>query len=572
MKQQHSFLSRGLFNKPFMDSKVTTRSVTMKELILGHVVGPLGLIMLINTIASLLEIYIMKQMSLAVGGEVTGEAYRNLGTVYYWLALGTRILAMPMGLVTGYLMQHTKSRQGRMRPWYLIFGFVAIVTGILMFFKPMPSSENGFWVYFYMIYVVYNLLGTSFYYLFNNNIVSLASRNIVDREKVAFGRKLSWTLISGTLIGMVINSVLLPYVIQPDETLNSFWYLICGMTVLAIPLLLIEYYYTRERVMEDVQEITDNANNVPVREQFKALFHDKCYVLMLIATTATAIADTFRGTNVQYYFVSYVLDGIHDPSLFMIYTILTGIPLGLGAFVAYPLTRRFGIRNTCLVGYIIIFVSSLVGILFPTSVPVAYIAGFMKQVGFIPIAYMLGALTASCFDSVEHSSGYRLEGLLAVGIIATLRNVLYAPMAGLYEKILTVVGFDANSTGFQPAAALTVLGCAFYGIELFFSAVNIAVLPFVDIEKRLPKINADLKERKRQAVLARGEEWIDPEELERQEKDKARQEAEENRIRDLKERCEKKNLNFETENAKYLEKQAKKRQKAEQKAAKRAAK
>lgn len=572
MKQQHSFLSRGLFNKPFMDSKVTTRSVTMKELILGHVVGPLGLIMLINTIASLLEIYIMKQMSLAVGGEVTGEAYRNLGTVYYWLALGTRILAMPMGLVTGYLMQHTKSRQGRMRPWYLIFGFVAIVTGILMFFKPMPSSENGFWVYFYMIYVVYNLLGTSFYYLFNNNIVSLASRNIVDREKVAFARKLSWTLISGTLIGMVINSVLLPYVIQPDETLNSFWYLICGMTVLAIPLLLIEYYYTRERVMEDVQEITDNANNVPVREQFKALFHDKCYVLMLIATTATAIADTFRGTNVQYYFVSYVLDGIHDPSLFMIYTILTGIPLGLGAFVAYPLTRRFGIRNTCLVGYIIIFVSSLVGILFPTSVPVAYIAGFMKQVGFIPIAYMLGALTASCFDSVEHSSGYRLEGLLAVGIIATLRNVLYAPMAGLYEKILTVVGFDANSTGFQPAAALTVLGCAFYGIELFFSAVNIAVLPFVDIEKRLPKINADLKERKRQAVLARGEEWIDPEELERQEKDKARQEAEENRIRDLKERCEKKNLNFETENAKYLEKQAKKRQKAEQKAAKRAAK
>lgn len=572
MKQKHAFLSRGLFDKPFMDSKVTTRSVTTKELVLGHVVGPLGLIMLINTIASLLEIYIMKQMSVAVGGDVTGEAYRHLGTVYYWMALATRLLAMPMGMVTGYLMQHTKSRQGRMRPWYLIFGFVAIVTGVLMFFKPTPSSEKGFWVYFYIIYVVYNLFGTSFYYLFNNNVVSLTSRNIVDREKVAFARKLSWTLISGTLIGMVINSVLLPYVIQPDETLNSFWYLICGMTILAIPLLLIEYYYTRERVMEDVQEMSDNANNVPVREQFKALFHDKYYVLMLVATTATAIADTFRGTNVQYYFVSYVLDGIHDPSLFMIYTILTGIPLGLGAFVAYPLTRRFGIRNTCLVGYIIIFVSSLVGILFPTSVPVAYIAGFMKQVGFIPIAYMLGALTASCFDSVEHSSGYRLEGLLAVGIIATFRNVLYAPMAGLYEKILTMVGFDANSTGFQPAAALTVLGCAFYGIELFFSAVNIGILPFVDIEKRLPKINADLKERKRQAVLARGEAWIDPDELERQEKEKARQEAEENRIRDLKERCAKKGLDFETENEKYLAKQAEKQRKTVEKAAKRSKK
>ena len=568
MKQQHAFLSHGLFNKPFMDSRVKTRSVTKKELILGHIVGPLGLIMLINTIASLVEIYIMKQMSVAVGGDVTGKAYRHLGSVYYWMALATRILSMPMGMVTGYLMQHTKSRQGRMRPWYLIFGFVAIITGVLMFFKPSPSSEHSFWVYFYIIFVVYNVLGTSFYYLFNDNIVSLASRNIVDREKVAFARKISWTLISGTLIGMVVNSVLLPYVIQPDETLDSFWYLICGMTVLAIPLLLIEYFYTRERVMEDVQEMSNNANNIPVKAQFKALFHDKCYVLMLIATTATAIADTFRGTNVQYNYVSYVLGGIDDPSRFMIYTILTGIPLGIGAFVAYPLTRKYGIRNTCLVGYTIIFIASLVGILFPTNVMVAYAAGFMKQLGFIPISYMLGALTASCFDSVEHSSGYRLEGLLAVGIIATFRNVLYAPMAGLYEKLLTVVGFDANSTGFQPAAALTVLGCAFYGIEMFFSLVNIIVLPFVDIEKRLPKINADLKERKRQAVLARGEEWIDPDELERQEKAKAIEEAEANRIRDLKERCAKKGLDFETENRKYLEKQAEKERRAAEKWAK----
>ena len=326
-KEKRVLLSHGLFEQHFMDSKATTRSVTRKELVLGHVVGPLGLIMLINTIASLLEIYIMKHMSLAVGGDVTGEVYKSLGTLYYWMAMGTRILAMPRGLVTGYLMQHTKSRQGRMRPWYLIFGFVAIFTGMLMFLKPAPSSEGMFWVYFYMTYVIYHLLGTCFYYLFNTNIVSLTSRNIADREKVAYARKLSWTLISGTLIGMVINSVLLPYVIQPDETLNSFWILICGITVLAVPLLLIEYFYTRERVVEDIQETTENANDIPIKEQFKALFHDKYYVLLLIAATVGSMADNFRGTNVQYYFVSYVLDGIHDPSLFMIYTILTGLPL-----------------------------------------------------------------------------------------------------------------------------------------------------------------------------------------------------------------------------------------------------
>lgn len=83
MKENKGFLNGGLFDKHFMDSKVTTRTVTTKELILGHVIGPLGLIMLINTIASLLEIYIMKQMSVAVSGDVTGAAYKDLGTLYY---------------------------------------------------------------------------------------------------------------------------------------------------------------------------------------------------------------------------------------------------------------------------------------------------------------------------------------------------------------------------------------------------------------------------------------------------------------------------------------------------------
>ena len=570
MKKEVSLLSKGLFEKPFMDSKAKTRSVTTKELILGHIVGPLGLIMLVNTIASLMEIYVMKQMSLAVHGDVTGELYRHLGTVYYWVALGTRLLSLPMGIFTGYLMQHTKSRQGRMRPWYLIFGFVAIFTGFLMFMKPMPSSESGYWVYFYMIFVIYNLLGTSFYYLFNTNIVSLTSRNIVDREKVAYARKLSWTLISGTLIGMVINSVLLPYVIQPDETLNSFWYLICGATILAIPLLLIEYFYTRERVVEDVHEMGESTD-IPVKEQFRALFHDKYYVLLLIASIVVSLADNFRGTNVQYYFVSYVLGGIHDPSLFMIYTILTGVPLGVGAFVIYPVTKRFGIRNTTLAGYIIVCLASLLGILFPTSVTVAYIAGFLKQLGYIPAAYMLGALTSSCFDSIEHSSGYRLEGLLGVGIIGTLQNVMYAPVAGLYEKILTTLGFDANSTGFQPAAALTFLGIAFYGIEFVCGLVNVVILPFIDLEKKLPGINKDLLERKKQAVLARGEEWIEPEEQDRIERERSEKEQEENRVRDLKERCEKKGLDFEAENAKYLARMAEKKAKTEAKAMKKKA-
>ena len=48
-------LSGGLFDKPFMDSRATTQTVSTKEWVLGHLIGPLGLIFVVNTIAALVE-------------------------------------------------------------------------------------------------------------------------------------------------------------------------------------------------------------------------------------------------------------------------------------------------------------------------------------------------------------------------------------------------------------------------------------------------------------------------------------------------------------------------------------
>lgn len=79
------------------------------------------------------------------------------------------------------------------------------------------------------------------------------------------------------------------------------------------------------------------------------------------------------------------------------------------------------------------------------------------------------------------------------------------------------------------------------------------------VVKRMSEINAELLRRKKEAVLARGEEWLDPAEAERIEEEKAAVIREENRIADLKAKCAKKGLDFDTENAKYLAKQAKKK-------------
>ena len=81
----------------------------------------------------------------------------------------------------------------------------------------------------------------------------------------------------------------------------------------------------------------------------------------------------------------------------------------------------------------------------------------------------------------------------------------------------------------------------------------------------MPKVTKELIERKKAECAAKGIEYISPEEQQRAEIAKQQAEAEEIRIKELKEKCAKNGLNFDEENRKYLEKKA-------AKAAKKAAK
>lgn len=135
MRKEITLLDRGLFEKPFMDSKATTRTVSRKELILGHLIGPLGLIFVVNTIAALVEKFFTQQTG-AMYGVGNVEMIQVMGGRYEWIMTLAKLLGIGIALLNGWLIQHTKSRQGRMRPWYLIFGFASIAIGSLIFQFP----------------------------------------------------------------------------------------------------------------------------------------------------------------------------------------------------------------------------------------------------------------------------------------------------------------------------------------------------------------------------------------------------------------------------------------------------
>ncbi|MBQ6236277.1 MAG: MFS transporter [Clostridia bacterium] len=560
MSKEISLLGKGLFEKPFMDTRIKTRAVSKKEKILGHLIGPLGLIFVVNTIAALVEKFFTQQTGAMYGVENV-EMVKMMGGRYEIVMTVAKILAVGMGLLTGWLIQHTESRQGRMRPWHLIFGFVSIIIGGLIFLFPGNTLGESYWYYFFFLLIAYHTVGSSFFYLFRDNICSLTTRDPGAKTQVQFIRKMSWTLISGVIIGMIINMVLLPMWLEKD--INGYAILMVSLSVVAIPLLLLEYFYTRERITEDIatEYGVEHENSIPLREQMKALFTNKYFVILTIIATVSGIVDNFKGGNVQYFYIKFLLGGAENPMMYTIYQIVTGIPMGVGAIIAYPIAKKVGIRNMTLAGYALLLIGSIIGWMFPDQLVPAVIGGLLRNIGWIPNAYIFATLLCFAFDSVEFKSHLRLEGLLGVAIIAAVQAAIYAPFAGGFESTILRLGF-VDVEGVVPSEeVIRFMSLAFYLFDIILSVTVLVLLPFVDVEKHLPEINAELLRRKKEAVLAKGEEWIDPEEAEQREKERLEREAEENRIHDLKELCEKKGLDFETENAKYLTKLAKKQAK-----------
>ena len=559
---------KGLLER-ILGSKVNTTGVSWKEKYLGHLIGPLGLILVVNTVAALVEKFFTQQSAIMFQGNPEGLS--GIGTTYEILMTITKILAVVFSIACGYLIEKIPSKYGRFRPIYFLVGILTLIVCCLMFLFPGTTLGESYWFYFFTMFVVYNVICVQYFYLFRDNIVSLSTHNKIEKTQLTFFRKLCWTLISGILIGLLVNSVVLPFWL--DKDINGYPILLIILSVVSIPLFFMEYYYTKERIIdEETSEEEKNVNKVPLKAQFKALLTDKYYIVLFILTTIITISDNFKGGNVQYYYIKYLLGGAENGAMFSLYQIITGVPLGIGAFAIYPLAKKYGVKNVTLIGYILFFIGSAMGLIAPDNMPLALVGGFIRQIGQLPNAYVFATLTCFAYDHIEFKNGFRVEGLLAALIFYGITTACAAPFAGGYESSLLQMGFT-DVEGYIPTQELkSFMGFCFYGVDFIVSIIFIILLPFVTVEKKIDFMNLELTRRQKQKTLDAGKVWIEPAERERLEDLEAKKTLEENRIKDLKAKCERKGLDFDKENQKYLDKQKEIQAKKDAKAAKKAAK
>lgn len=336
MKKDRAFFQKGLFEKPFMNSRITTASMTMKEKILGYLVGPFGILALVAIVNQLLELYYTEVFYI---DEIFGAGS------YLLMSWVTKAVGIVAGLLIAYVVEHNVSSQGRIRPMVLIGCLLSAVSAFFLFYIPdMADWAKLVWVYVFSI--LFNGFGTSLLAL-RVNLFTLCTRSQNDRNLVNLFEKVSSYLLVGTAVTLTVGSVLYYTMLHGHPASN--WYGLVGVAALAsIPLSFVHYYYTKERVTLENASANQNetTTTISLLGQIKALFTSKYWLMATSLTVIINIANNLAGYNLNTNFCTVILGATAENSYNLIYTVASGLPMGLGMLMIYPLCKKFTIRKT----------------------------------------------------------------------------------------------------------------------------------------------------------------------------------------------------------------------------------
>lgn len=276
------------------------------------------------------------------------------------------------------------------------------------------------------------------------------------------------------------------------------------------------------------------------------------------------------------YYCNWVIGASYnDGHTMLLFNLVGGLSLAIGAVVINPLTKKFTKQQLMFVGFIfyalgdaLCWVVSYPGwftLSHPALLSIVLVGQFIKNAGAIPCVYIWMSLVGDVLDHLEWKAKIRCDGVtISIMTIFTLfmpilGNSLINLFLGNYGYIQPVEG---DTSIVQNQTLQIIFDSCAVGVEVISSLIIVLLMGFLNVEKNLGKEQAEIVERHKQEVLAAGGVWVSPEEKAKQDEEEFNALSEEADLAALKKKCEKKHLDYESEKATYLAKKAKKEKKA----------
>ena len=604
---------KSFFETRLMASRIKSRTVSLfPEAGLGYLLGPI--LALIGN--GVINIWLIQYWDKVLGYESWAPLFETL------LPIISAIIIVIGNIFVGRLMERKPTLAGKARPLILLGMPFILVAMLVLFLVPFPGAAvegannmNGGILASIFVAVGYNLyyaFAWPIYYTSHSALVNLSTRDGAKRGLLGtaiMAAQLAAAGVSGMAGGFLVDVLgLLPkyeytqaYIALHPELgdvtftnsfkeitannlienvdyttaitraqANSKWTILMIVMIVALILgCLLEYFFTRERITEESiknAEATgadgeNKVKKVTMGQQIKICMKDKFWWLLMIFWFLYQFGGMMKNNSMSFF--SQALTG--GATVSSIINTVGAIPTALGMVIVWPLAAKLTKSKTIALGGVVAALAGAAAfacLAFYGNTPAVTgisVASFcIKALGTAPAMYISIALMANVLDHQEAVHGVRTDGFT----MAVYGSIMVA-MSGVCNGI--IVGLNA---AFPSGEAYRFVNTFLsFGVEAVCYLIIAVMFVFMGVEKFTNVDNKAIVADQKAEVLAAGGEWVDPETRLKLEEEENNRLIEEARVEQLKLDCEKKGLNFEEENAKFLAKKEEADKKAAEKKA-----
>ncbi len=477
-----------LWDSPLTRSLAKKDSVRMPEMLIGYFIGPFGALLSSGIFTSMLQNYFTDVLKL------------NLSFLTA-LQLVSTFLIVAANLIVGQLIERTRTKAGKARPWILLSALTLSVASVLMFIVPFEGTAKLVW-----IAIAYNLYYSIAYPIYNTANSTLIP--VSTRDSKARGALASFTNVAGLAVmgaGSMVFPMLVSFALKEDQNL---WFLaMLAIAIFSALTIFLQFRFTRERVTEEAADENDaqSAETVSIGRQLKAVASEKWWWIIMLFYLGFQWSGAFKNGSMTY-FCKWVLDNTFFGSADAwgasqsLLSILGAIPMAAASVVVVPLANKFGKRIVCMIGMLVGVAGGVVaGLGNGNIVPVA-IGVALKCLGSAPACYLILAMLADVIDHVEYKHNIRTDGL-TMSIYSSLMVAATPICNAIFSAMLGAGGYNqtadiALGTLAQSAAAKGAISISYIWIETIAFALCALLIFFFTVEKKLPEEQAAIAKRK----------------------------------------------------------------------------
>lgn len=385
-------------------------------------------------------------------------------------------------VIFGNMIDKTKSKLGKARPWMLYAQFGVSLCLVLLFSVPSGFSEVAQYAYFFIFYTVLNAV----FYTANGIAYAALSALITKNknERVQLGSfRFMFAVATNIVMGFAVT-----------KTVDAFgggasgWRMVAIIcAVIGLVVNTISCLCVHEIDGADEEEKVENSNdNLSLWESIKLLFQNKYYVLILVL-------------YVVYYFMSNLTTGsgiffmtnvMGDGSLLGIFSMMKMFPVIIALIFTPILVKKTGsMQKVNFWGFV---VSDLLGIILiyaamQRNLTLMLIVMFVKGIFAGSLTGTLNALIAEISGYTYRTKGARIDGMMfscsSVGVKVG-GGIGTAAVGWLLEA-----GGYVGTAAVQTESAINMIFNLYITYPFILGIVITVIIGFLSVEKANKKLD-----------------------------------------------------------------------------------